>query len=85
MKTVAKWIFWFIFPSLCLLAGAWMGYEYSGTRKIEIKIPSLAEVQEMVGAKPDGIYGPETAEKWDRAICNQYAAKWDFMYEETQK
>ncbi len=42
----------------------------------EVQIPTLAEVQKMVGAKPDGIYGAETAEKWRRAVCDQYATEY---------
>jgi hypothetical protein len=41
--------------------------------QVEQKIPSLAEIQKLVGAKPDGIYGEETAAKWDKAVCDQYA------------
>lgn len=36
-------------------------------------IPTLSEIQRMVGAKDDGIYGPETKRLWDKALNNQYA------------
>jgi len=36
-------------------------------------LPSIAEIQERVGAKPDGILGPETQAKWDRAYCDSMA------------
>jgi hypothetical protein len=42
------------------------------------KLPSLAEIQEKIGAEPDGIYGPETKKLWDRAICEQEASRWYF-------
>jgi len=38
-------------------------------------VPSLSEIQAMVGAEPDGVYGPETKEKWDMAVCERYAAE----------
>ena len=38
------------------------------------RIPCLMEIQEMVGCeKIDGKWGPETAEKWDKAYCDQSA------------
>ena len=39
-------------------------------------IMSLEEIQLIIGAKPDGIYGKETKEKWDSYLANQYASKW---------
>jgi len=43
--------------------------------QVKDKLPSLMEIQERVGAKPDGKYGPETRDLWDRAICNQCAGE----------
>ena len=37
------------------------------------RLPSLVDIQKMVGAKPDGRYGPETKRLWDRAYCDQAA------------
>jgi len=37
------------------------------------KVPTFREIQRMVGAKEDGIIGPNTIAKWEKAICNQYA------------
>jgi len=34
------------------------------------KVPTIFEVQERIGAEPDGIIGPETIEKWNRAIID---------------
>lgn len=31
------------------------------------RIPTITEIQEQVGAEPDGIIGPETIEKWHKA------------------
>ena len=36
-------------------------------------LPSVADIQRRIGAKPDGIVGKETLAKWDAAICQQYA------------
>ncbi len=36
-------------------------------------LPSLEQIQERIGAVPDGIWGEETMMKWDMAICQQYA------------
>lgn len=35
------------------------------------RIPHIAEIQEMVGAKPDGVLGKETQEKWESAVWAQ--------------
>lgn len=37
------------------------------------RIPTFKEIQHKVGAEPDGIIGPDTIAKWDKAICNQEA------------
>lgn len=39
------------------------------------RVPTFTELQEMVGAEPDGIIGPNTIEKWERKICGQYAVE----------
>jgi peptidoglycan hydrolase-like protein with peptidoglycan-binding domain len=39
-------------------------------------IPSLQDIQTMIGVEPDGKYGPKTAEAWRAAVCNQYAVKY---------
>tara|TARA_R100000501_G_C2582623_1_gene85326 strand:+ start:79 stop:363 length:285 start_codon:yes stop_codon:yes gene_type:complete len=41
--------------------------------QVETRVPSLADVQRMIGANPDGVYGQETKEKWNRAVCDQHA------------
>lgn len=43
--------------------------------ELESHVPIFEELQEMVGAEEDGIIGPNTIEKWDKAICNQEAVK----------
>ena len=47
-------------------------------------IPSIEEIQERIGAKPDGIIGPQTIKKWDAALGNQSADQYfpaDFFEE----
>lgn len=40
---------------------------------LENYVPTFKELQIMVGAEPDGIVGPNTIEKWEKKICDQYA------------
>ena len=41
----------------------------------EHPLMSVIELQRAVGAEPDGIVGPNTIAKWERAYANQEAAK----------
>ena len=45
----------------------------------------IEELQEQVGAKPDGIWGRETNKLYEKALCGQYAAKWDYLYVQDEK
>lgn len=47
-------------------------------REYETKntIPSITDIQKMIGVTPDGIIGKETLEKWNRKICDQHAIKY---------
>lgn len=38
------------------------------------RLPSLAEIQSRIGAKPDGKYGPETERLWNEALGNRHYA-----------
>lgn len=62
-----------------------MGY-LRGSRQEPITdcytIPTLAEIQTMIGVEPDGIYGPETKKAWNRALCNQAAAIHEYGFYE---
>jgi len=44
-------------------------------------LPTIEQVQQAIGAKVDGKIGNETKIKWDRAICDLYASRSDYMYE----
>lgn len=48
---------------------------FSANKAPATLIMSLEEIQQIIGAEPDGIYGAETREKWDKYLCNQYAAE----------
>ena len=39
-------------------------------------VPTIKEIQVLVGAEPDGQLGPETQRLWERALHNQMAAKY---------
>lgn len=39
-------------------------------------IKSIKELQQQVGAVPDGIWGKETDRLYDKAVCNRYAEKY---------
>lgn len=61
-----------LYAGLCLLC--WEFGRQCGVEpqvKSEPYLPSLIEIQERIGAEPDGIYGPETRQKWDQAYIAQ--------------
>ena len=43
--------------------------------RFENKIPTFREIQELVGAKVDGVIGKETLRLWDEKLCDQHAAE----------
>jgi len=71
-----------LFGLFCGIFGWQFGRHCGVEPQIEKRIPTVKEIQRMVGAEPDGKlckgWGcpghSETQEKWDRAICDQYAA-----------
>ena len=57
--------------------------ERDQTKKKTQRLPSIMEIQERIGATPDGILGPQTQQLWDAAICDQYANEYfKFLGEE---
>lgn len=45
------------------------------------RILTIEEIQILVGAEVDGILGPNTLKKWDKALCDQSAAEYNYMYD----
>ena len=62
-----------LFALFCGIFGWQFGRHCGVEPQVETRIPTFKDVQRMVGAEPDGIIGPETIAKWDKAVCNQYA------------
>ena len=65
--------------SLLMTFSFWFGLQcgkLNADRCTLTAVPTIEEIQRLVGANPDGKLGPETKAKWDRAICDQYAAKY---------
>lgn len=66
----------------------YVGELHTYTAAIEQRIPTFAEIQQKLAAagyEPgpiDGKIGLRTLAAWDRAICDQYAEAWDFLYED---
>ena len=61
----------YLLLSLSFILGFWFG-KITQT-KPSGRLPTIREIQERIGAKPDGILGPETQRKWEEAINNQFA------------
>ena len=68
MKQIAKYIGFLVF--LTLAAG--IGYLGGLVQPRETPLPTIREIQERVGAVPDGILGPETQAKWNEATGYNY-------------
>ena len=72
-----------LFAIIALAACFGLGWKYSPCNHREKirsigetqQIPSIPDIQRMVGAKPDGIVGPNTIGKWEAAYANQETAK----------
>jgi hypothetical protein len=75
LKTIAQ------VGSILFLIGAgfyigWQSHSAYGSRPETNRIPSIQEIQTLVGAVPDGKIGSETLRLWNIAICNQEANRW---------
>lgn len=42
-------------------------------QKVLDRCPTIKDIQQRIGAKEDGIVGPNTISLWKKAINNQYA------------
>ncbi len=49
------------------------------------KIPTIEEIQKLVGVEQDGVIGPETIKAWKLAINQQYADRYSYMFEGVKK
>ena len=64
---------------------SWAMFQEAGIEpQVDKAVPSIAEIQKMVGAEPDGIMGQETLRKWDEVICEQFAGRSNHYYEEVR-
>jgi hypothetical protein len=77
LKQIAIAILWSVSCLFCWQIGRDCGVD----REAHDKVPTIKDVQKMVGAFEDGKFGPETEYLWNRAICNQIAAQ--NSYDET--
>ena len=70
-------VIWLVIIAVCF--GTWYCTFKWVTHKCpepqQARIMSIIELQEVIGAEPDGIIGPDTIAKWDMAYANQEAAK----------
>jgi len=67
MKTLLSIICFIIALIVAFYLGDWTGYERG-----KDYLPTIEQIQERVGAVPDGILGEETQAKWERALANQF-------------
>jgi len=83
MKTL-KYIFQtamqVIAMAVIVLGSVWVGYRFGKaevrSEKLEVvsAVPTIQQIQQLIGCeKIDGKIGPETLDKWNRAVCDQYA------------
>lgn len=77
-ETVRAWLL----SAIVVLVLCWMAHslhvycaEHQAETKMQ-KIPQIEEIQRLIGCeKIDGRLGPETQQKWDRAICDQFGVE----------
>ena len=80
-KKQSIYLIWLVILVICVVP--WRTYKWITHKCPEPQPPrlmSIIELQEALGAKPDGIVGPETIRLWQQyerdVIFNQYAAKY---------
>ena len=68
------------FTVIAIAVGAyWLGCIHTTNRHVS-ELPTIMEVQAMIGAEPDGIIGEETKRLWKLAINQKYASEHDYLY-----
>lgn len=68
-----------------LAFSVWLSYQvrpdevaerHIATQRVALdRVPTIKQLQQAVGAKPDGIVGPNTISLWKKAINTQYAVE----------
>lgn len=66
-----------------IFAAAWLGWMSRAATPSDLilatertsKLPTIEDIQRRVGVVRDGKLGSETQAKWDRALCDQFAAE----------
>ncbi len=61
----------------------------SQIQQAEERLPSQADIQRRLvelgyDIEVDSVIGRQSRDAWDKATCNQYAAKWNWMYEDSK-
>ena len=62
-----------ILLSIFLIAWIVTPKQDEDTQQDIVRVPTIVEMQILVGAEPDGIVGPKFIKKWEDKICQQYA------------
>ena len=73
MKRIFKIISAVLFGLFCAIFGWEVGKEYGVEIQVKEQLPSLEYIQKVIGVKPDGIYGKETKEAWEKYLNTQFA------------
>jgi hypothetical protein len=84
LKDILRTVGIIIYTAMLIATGWYIGRGYEAKLRIENlevrsenTIPTIEQIQLLVGCeKIDGKLGPETMAKWNRAVCDQYAAKY---------
>lgn len=77
MKVIRNLIIALIYSIVCLFS--WQIGRMCSKREVIVEpqiqdvLPTIEEIQQRVGAQPDGKLGKETQKKWEAAINNKYA------------
>ena len=80
LKKISKLVAAFLFGLLCGLCWNFAGEEVQP--EVKHDLPSISQIQEQLVClgymvRVDGRIGKETVDAWDKAVCNQYAAKYE--------
>ncbi len=81
-KESYEWTYWVVIVCLvvCLIIQAKDGDGSKDAPLFVDRIPTIVEVQILLGVKPDGVVGPKMIAAWKLAENNQHAARYNWMY-----